>query len=473
MNGGLWNSKLIKNTILNALGLAIPIFVATLCIPPIFAALGKEASGLLLVIWAIVNSSALLDFGLGRALTFHIANSLSTNLIGPAFLTAFMIGLLLGASLYLGADLTATELGTRGGASVFRAIAWSIPFIISTSVLRGALEARRKFALVNAIRIPTGSLNFLAPLAVVWLASPDNTMIAWSLTGGRCLTFLIFAYFTAREFGYKFINISDLTGMRRLLGAGGWMTISNMAGPVMSLIERFVIGSQLSLASVTAYATPQEFVGRLAIAPNALSIALFPELANGSLGAAALGQIYSKCLLAILALSAPLCLTLFLFAKEILSLWLGPQFADSSATFLQVFTVGAFVGGLAQIPFVLIQARGGARHTGILHLLEVLIFAAILLVAVSRWGTSGAAIVWIGRVILDAAVLFSRADGYATLALTTDIKRGLRLLCLSAIGAFFVWFEPIWPRVVAALIVGAASLLCAIDLLKSKPAHRP
>jgi O-antigen/teichoic acid export membrane protein len=436
-----------------------------MCIPPIFAALGEKQAGLLLVIWAVVNSSALLDFGLGRALTLYLAKAgpdeESSSIVGVAFWLAALIGMAFGLALYFGSTALAAHLGDASNDQAFQAIAYSAPFIISTSVLRGVLEAKRQFVLINAIRIPTGTLNFVAPLLVVWFLQPDNTLIAWSLTLGRVLTFILFLLFASRSSSRSLLRMRNLDGSLGLISSGGCMTISNMAGPVLNLVERLVIGSQLSLSFVTTYATPQEFVSRLSIIPNAISITLFPELANDRLDEASLSRIYVNCLGAVLVLTAAPTLAIVLFAHEILSIWMGAEFAFSSSAALQVFAIGGLAGALAQIPFVLIQARGGARFTGTLHLIEMASFSLALIVAVSNWALVGALVTWLIRCIFDAIVLFLHAGRFARLSLGRESAIRLALFAVTLACLPLMWVESSWPRVAALVLVTGLSAISA------------
>lgn len=456
---------------MNGLGLTVPILVAVLCIPPIFAALGEEQAGFLLVIWAIVNSSALLDFGLGRALTLHIAKTdardTSNDRIGIAFWLSIVLGAGFGIVLYLASGILAARLGRGADASAFQAIALSAPLIVSTTVLRGVLEARRKFVLINAIRIPTGTLNFVAPLLVIWLWQPDIVVIAWSLTLGRALTFSLFLVFVKRDSPGSLRHLSGLTESFDLIKSGGWLTVSSIAGPALSIVERFIIGSQLSIKSVTSYATPQEVVSRISIIPNAISITLFPELANDQLEKSTLDKLYMDCLGAVLILTAMPTLAIALFANEILTLWIGKDLASSSSLALQVFAIGGLAGAMAQIPFVLVQARGDARFTGILHLAEMIVFTLILTASVSWWALAGALATWMGRSLLDAVALFLRARRFAGFLLNRESASWLTLLAATLASLPLMWVEAFWPRVLALAIVAGLSLFGGAILLRS------
>ena len=53
----------------NAAGLAAPLVVALLCVPPLLQRLGTERFGLLALAWALTAISGLFDLGIGRAAT--------------------------------------------------------------------------------------------------------------------------------------------------------------------------------------------------------------------------------------------------------------------------------------------------------------------------------------------------------------------------------------------------------------------
>src|ERR1019366_9056928 len=64
--------------------------------------------------------------------------------------------------------------------------------------------------------------------------------------------------------------------MGPLLSFGGWMTVSNVVGPLMLYMERFAIGVLLSATAVAYYATPFEVVTKLLIISTAISAVMFP-----------------------------------------------------------------------------------------------------------------------------------------------------------------------------------------------------
>ncbi|NIP58769.1 MAG: oligosaccharide flippase family protein, partial [Gemmatimonadetes bacterium] len=67
--------------------------------------------------------------------------------------------------------------------------------------------------------------------------------------------------------------------VRDLLRLGGWMTVTNVVSPLMEYVDRFVIGSLLTLSAVAYYATPYEAVTKIVLAPVAVAGVFFPAFA--------------------------------------------------------------------------------------------------------------------------------------------------------------------------------------------------
>src|SRR3954463_1154150 len=75
--GGLVRSRVAHNTLLNFLGLAVPLALAFFVMPVAARHLGPLRFGLLGLAWAVTEYLTLFDLGLGRALVKFVADSLS------------------------------------------------------------------------------------------------------------------------------------------------------------------------------------------------------------------------------------------------------------------------------------------------------------------------------------------------------------------------------------------------------------
>jgi len=88
-------------------------------------------------------------------------------------------------------------------------------------------------------------------------------------------------------------------------------------------------------------------------------------------------------------------------APEILSVWLGAEFAASGAAATRWFGLGVLVNGLALTPSIFLQARGAAARVAVLQAVEVPLFAGVLAIATLRAGVAGAAAAWCARAAAD------------------------------------------------------------------------
>jgi O-antigen/teichoic acid export membrane protein len=405
-----------RNAALNLAGHGAPLVAAIFLVPPLVARLDPERFGFLALVWALVGYLALFDLGIGRALTRLVAESRERDLPGLSR-TALSLTLFLGAAagLLLFVFAPALSHGVLGmpaalqveAAQALRLVALYLPLVTLTAALRGILEGRQQFGQVNAIRAVLGVLTFAAPLAAT----------AWStslvlLVGALGVPRLIGA---AAHWAVCRRAAADLTGLawprssaaRRLLAYGGWLTVSNIVGPLMVYADRFVIGTLLAVSAVGYYSAPYEVVTRLWLVPAALTGVLFPAMAAAA--PERLAALYRMGVKTVLAIVFPITLAIVVFAAEGLRAWLGQAFAAEATRVAQLLALGVAVNCLAYLPFTMLQARGRARLTAKTHLCELPLYAIVLIGAISLWGIEGAAFAWALRCACDAAALFALA----------------------------------------------------------------
>lgn len=418
---------LARNTGLNLVGAAAPLLVAFAAVPRLVEGLGADRFGLLSLVWVVIGYFGFFDLGLGWALTKLVADRLGADRAGEvpaltwtalAIMTAFGVvgGVVLAALApwLVGHVLTVPAALQPEARIAFRCVAISIPFVIATAGLRGLLAAFQRFDLITAIRVPVGVFTYLAPLAVI-LVSRSLPAVVAVLVAGRVVAtgaHFVFCRRVVPGFAHGFTFESAVVGP--LLRFGGWMTVSNVVGPLMVSADRFVIGAMLSVASVAYYSTPYEVVSKLLLFPSVVLGVLFPALAMTlRTDAARAGRLYARGTAVVFTILLPLLLALATFAPEGLGRWLGPEFALRSTFVLRALAVGVFVNGVAQVAFGLIQGAGRPDFTARLHLGELVIYAPLLAWLVRRWGIEGAAVAWAARAAIDAGALLVFAGGRA------------------------------------------------------------
>jgi len=412
--------RLARNTVWNLVGLGAPMVVAVVSIPLLISGLGEARFGILTLVWMVVGYFGLFDLGLGRALTMLVAERLGSGRhdeVVPVMWTAGLLmlglGLLGGAVLVLLAPwLTGSVLKIppellEEARTGFILLAASIPFVIGTSGFVGYLAARQRFDLINYVRIPLGLFTFLGPLAMLQFSTSLVGIVA-VLVIGRIVAWLVhLALCLHISPELKRPAPMTRTIVRRLLGFGGWMTVTNVVGPLMVQMDRFLIGSMVSMVAVTYYVTPLEVVSRLRVVPVALMSVLFPAFATVmETDRDRVIGLFRQAVSILLFILFPVTLILLVFSGSILQVWLGDEFVVQSTRIMQILTLGVLINALAQVPFGLVQGAGRPDLTAKVHLFELPLYLAALWWLVQRLGIEGAAIAWTGRVALDTVVLF-------------------------------------------------------------------
>ncbi|MES9969275.1 MAG: flippase [Candidatus Thiodiazotropha sp.] len=421
--GGL----LAKNVVWNLISIGVPFLVALITIPILIDAIGKDRFGLLAISWMFVGYFSLFDFGLGRALTVLVAKCLGEQqyakipgLIWTAMTLMAVLGVIGFAIIFwltpwlVGSVLEVPPDLVQETKKAFYLLSISIPFVIITVGLRGVLAAYQRFKLLTAIRIPMGIFTFVGPVAVLPFSTSLYPIVA-VLVAGRLIAVLAHILVMLRVVpeARKRYRL-DTSQLRPLFGFGGWMTVSNVVVPLMVSMDRFIIGTVLSVTAVAFYTTPYEIVFRLMVIPTAFVAVLLP--AQSTTLAIEQGvdrkysaELFNKGLSYIFIALFPLLLLISVFSFDGLKLWVGAEFATNGYQVMQWLAIGVLFYGLSLVPFSLVQSAGHPDWSAKLHLLELPIYMAALWWALSHYGILGAALVWTFRAWLDAVVLYVMA----------------------------------------------------------------
>ena len=434
------NRLLARNTALNLAAQIAPLFIAVVAVPKLIDGLGADRFGVLTLAWALIGYFGLFDFGIGRALTQTASEALgrgdmqrleevSSVAINVMFALGILGGLLLAVlTPWLAYDFLKMDNALRPDAAhAFYLLAASLPFVLGTLAFRGLFEAHQHFGLATALRLPFALFNFVGPLLVLPFSNSLVSVVA-VLVGGRVVTWIAHAYFGLRRYPWlRMTSMGQPASIVPLLRLGGWMTVSNVVSPLMVNLDRFLIAALLSVTAVAYYATPYELVTKLLFVPGAVIGVFFPAFAAAYVQDRARTVVMiDRAARLILIAVFPAVVVLVAFAHEGLAWWIGrPDFARESASVLQVLAAGVFVSSMGQVPFALLQATGRPDITAKLHVLELPIYAVLILALSSRLGLIGVALAWTLRNAIDTAVLcwLSRAQlAEATPALFRSLK---------------------------------------------------
>jgi O-antigen/teichoic acid export membrane protein len=453
-------SGLGRNTALNTVGFVIPTMVSLLAVPLYLDSIGQTRYGALAIFWVLLGYFSF-DLGLGRATTNEIAKlrgadhaAARSSVVWTAIATMAALGAAGAVVLYtVGFTLVEGVVGlppTLEGEAT-SALPWmaaAVPFVTLSFVLVGTLEGLERFGAVNAIEV-AGALVFqVAPLAVAYLHGPDlGWLVAAAALGPVSKTLL------AAAVCWRHVPIGRPEVCRRrakaLVRYGGWITVTAVIGPVLTTMDRVLLGAIAGAQAVTRYVIPMNLVSRLAVIPFGLARSLFPRLSAVDDGRARdLGR---DSILVLAAVFTPLIVIASVAMEPFLRIWLGPSLASASTPIAIILLGGVWVNSLALIPFTLLQGRGRPDLTAKLHLIEVGPYLLVLFVGVELGGAAGLAVAWSLRVTADAALLLTLSGiGWRSLARMVPT---ILVVGTSLVAALVAYDEPIARVIGGSLLV--------------------
>lgn len=466
--------SIARNMVFNFCGQAAPLLFAIFAIPILVRELGTERFGILLLAWMAIGYFSLFDLGLGRALTKLVSERLGTErneevpvLVWTGLFIMMVLGIvsalvaialspwLVEKALRVPEDLHQETL------HAFYLLALSVPIVILTAGFRGVLEAGQHFFIVTAIRIPMGMLTFLGPLPVLPFSKSLVPIVA-VLAVGRIVAGCSYALVCLRvmpELRGKISVRRSVVGS--LLRFGGWITVANVVTPIISYLDRFLVGALISVSAVAYYATPYEVVTKLWVVPIALTGVLFPLFSAGySSDLSRTSRLFWKAVKYVFAIMLPVAVLLDYAGRELLLLWLGASFAENSTFVLQLLAIGVFLNSVAQIPSAFIQGVGRPDLKAKIHLFELPLFVGFLWWCVSQFGIEGAAVAFLVRIAVDAVLFFLACFSVVPEIQLPDVASLVLLILLSSIVLIF----PMLVQSVEVRLIAMAILVPTIGL---------
>jgi O-antigen/teichoic acid export membrane protein len=447
-------SQLKANFAFNIGGAALATAVALITVPIYVHQIGTARVGVMSIVWILLGYFGFMDFGLSRA----SANALARLASGDqrsrkrVILTSIYLNILFGAAgaiiLYFSGGalmhylLKMTDSINLEVQGVFIWIACMLPLALVGGVALGALESREKFLSANLLNLISVLLGQILPLVCAIWIGPTLTVVIPASFAARAISVglgLGFVFWTERIGN---IFIFDWERSKRLLGFGAWVSVTNIVGPLLTSVDQLLVGSTLGVVAVAYYSIPMNLVTRTQIIAAALARTLFPRFSR--LGGEEAKELAERAFIALGYIFGMICGSAIVLTPTFMSFWLGPDFASHATPVAELLLIGAWINGIAFIPFSFLQGQGRPDLTAKLHVIEVVPFIVVLWVSLQQFGLQGAALAWIGRVAIDAILLlkvarfksshlFRLAPAFGLILLSFTVSRMVSVTAASSI----------------------------------------
>lgn len=410
--------SITKNALVNVIGAFAPLVVTLVTVPVYIRVIGEERYGILAIIWVVLTYFYFFDIGLGKATAQRIAKLQATDneaakILWTSIILTFLLGVVGGGVLWGVADLILREY--VDSQPVYRAEALAalpllvvtLPIVLISSALAGALLARERFVDVNFAKVAGVTLSQALPLIVALYEFVDIASLVLATLAGSLLTFFLYVGYAIRAMLLRGTPCMDRAHVRPLLSYGSGALAISVVGPVLVTFDRLLIGMILGAKAVTYYTVPYSLTHRFLILSGSMASAIFPRLASDAeCEASRLAQTATDRLVAIMA---PLSIAGILLLHPFFQLWINVEFANEAKGVGEILLLGVCINSLVTAHFTNMQVAGKFRVILQVYLAEIPLYLVLLLLAISNFGVVGAAMVWTLRTTVDAIIFLAIA----------------------------------------------------------------
>lgn len=478
-------TRLARNSFLT-LGTSVFLAAATVVVVPLMLhGFGRDLYGLLILTWMVLAHLGWLDFGLSRATAKYVAADLvndrrvsAAHWARAALMTQIVLGAAGGLlvwllapqiahSVHIGQNISGTAVTT------LRLFAVAVPVELAGRSLTGVLQAGQRFVFLNSLQL-AGTLASYGFYAVgIWRDSFMTVVVglfAVRLVNAAGLFIAAARVVPLLSAPYRKLRSAARARsyLREMLRFGSWITVASLLGPLILYFDQWIISVYLGVATLPYYAIPFNALSRLFVFPLSLAQTLFPAFSALEARKARdrVEMYFVRANRFLCVLLVPVLFLLFVWAPEILRVWIGDDFASHAAGPFRILVCGFAIGLLAPLTGALLEGVGRPDVVAKLYVVELPINIGLVVLLTRAFGITGAAVSYSARTLIETALLWLvaarviRFSGAAMqLALVSIRQMGALMLALAAAAAIFA---EIGGAVAVASTAGIVSLYLAV-----------
>lgn len=436
---------------------AIVASMGILMVPIYLGYLGIEVYGLFGFFASLNAAIALLDMGFSQTITREVSKVMEgderkrhlSELIKSYEVLYWASGILIGALLISLSPLIVKYWivvdGSFSGNIYTLLIIIAVTIVIQwpSAVYGATLTGLQEQTIINGLRLFLVILqNIGAILVLKFIGASIENLFKWQFITA-ILNTLILSYITKSQVDFKKyqpkVNWKIIKNNFRYSSGISGISITTF---FLTQTDKIILSGLLSLNMYGYYILASNMVNALNNLVSPISEVFFPKFVK-SIAAGNFDELkklfhLSSQIIALIVF--PVFLTVAIFSKELLGLWLNnPEAAVNSSPILSMLIVGSMINSLIALPYLIRLAEGNPRIIVVSNVIAIALLIPLTWVLAKKYDGIGAATVW---VILNT--------GYLVFLLPYLFRNTLR-------GEFLAWgsHEVALPILVNVLILGS------------------
>lgn len=403
----LLGKRLLQNALYNSGSFLLISLIGFATLPYFVAELGVEKYGIYILVTSLFGYYGLFDLGLGQGLikfvSEHSLDEKKVSLVSgirSAFWFQLLLSIVVSSLLFIYSDDVSTVLNVgaehHSATSAIIKIS-SLGFLFSSiaatfsSSLRG-LQLYHVTAKIDAIN---NLLLNLVSLMLLYFSKADGLylLILVNVISSGVVAALYFIVLRNRIVGLNLDIIIQFNLLKQFFRFSIHIFLSKISNLFANYVVKLLIGMYAGPSAVSYFSVPQKLLGAFGgILSNAAST-LMPYVSTlkseGRRGA--IDNILVRTSFIFSAVTIPIALTISIYSKEILQLWLNESFAREAWLVLTLTCISATIGSFTTIPNQVVLGLGNSRLLGHFSILTVIAYLVFLPVLTKYYLLDGAA----------------------------------------------------------------------------------
>lgn len=397
---------LSKNAIFNFLAYAVNVIVVFISIPLFAIYLGAINYGLYFLFIGLIGYYSIFDFGFSQAVTKFVSEYCSdesnkeiNSIITSSFVVNFTIGFIVFCVVFLFNDSILNLLNVPPKSfqiAKTSLIITSIAFFLSAiySVFISVFQGLLRYDITSKLNIFFSIFsNTISIILLVLGFSLSEVMLNYLLFVLICI---FISYYLLKKIlpNFTFTRNNLISTSKRLFNFSFFVFANKLSNLINTNFLQFLLSSFYSPAVVPYFMVPMKLVNLIQGAIANLSNVIFPY--SSSLSAKnmsdSIKNLFIKSTKIIFSFSFPLYIFMCFYAFEILTLWMGADFATKSQIVLIFLTLAYFLSSITIAPTNILYGMGHSKFVGILSLILLPINLTLQIILIKFFSYNGAAI---------------------------------------------------------------------------------
>lgn len=417
----------------------------------------------------VIGLSAIVSqVGLGPALVQR--HELERRHIDTAFIASVVLGIVLGAALWVGAPLAALFFRIDEVGPVLRGLAWLFPIQGLATVALSLMRREFRFRWLANLEV----LSYGVGYGGVGITTALLGWGVWALVAGNLAQSAVKTVMLLKDQPPRITAKPEWSAFKDLMYFGGGFTVAKIANQVAQQGDYLIVGRFLGPAALGYYGRAYNLMSAPASGfGKILDSVLFPTMARVQSEPQRLAAAYRRGIALIALIVVPSSAALILLAPEVIHVVLGARWTAVVAPF-QILAVGMLFRTSSKLADALTRATGAVYRRAWRQILYAVLVVGGAIIG-QRWGIAGVAWFVLLALTVNFAQMAHLSLGEASMTWSSFCKAQLPAFLVAAVSSPLVWLLTtafrrwgVFP--VATLAAGiAVMVLCALLLMYVSP----